>query len=661
MRSLATRAAWLVGLVFALVFSVVGWVALQTFERQHVAQASQHQLAMMRALADSLDHKLSVTQEVLTGAARLVTSPMLGDRAVAERFLASRTYLRKHLDRGLVLYAPDGEPLAHDPTASVALWRQAAQLAVAATVTNQQSQALPVPMGSTADVGVVLTAPVLDASGRVTAVLTGCLTLESSEFAAELASMKVGRTGYLYLLDTRGAVLMHPDPARRLKAADAPAPRQSVVRLNTGTSEHSLETTNDQGVRALSTFVNLPKLGWTLAADYPVEELHEPMRRSMWLGFAALIAALVLTTLLLTWGLRRMLLPIRELADRMRSVGQGRAAPYAGRATGEVAQIGAAYNHMLDDLTRSEAQRQEQAQRVLDLNAALEQRVEERTAELALANRQLASSLDEITRMQEERLQSAKVLALSRVVAGLAHELGTPLGTSVTLASAMADRQRIFSRQASEGAVRKKALDEYLQFSDQSMEVIQRNLAKAGALVQRMRELTEGRETLVSSRIDLQAFSEAWCASRAAGAAQAGVSLAAEPGHACQVELPVAALERVLDHLLANAMEHAFDADVMLARHPAVQLSVFRDPAKGRVCMIFADNGKGVPQCQRQHLFDPFAKGSMNQASTGLGLSIVHNLMTGVLGASIALVDSPSPGTAWMLRFPASDELTGGV
>lgn len=655
MSSLASRAAWLVGLVFSLVFLLVGAVALQAFERQYLTQASHHQLAMMRALADALDQKLTVTQEVLAGAARLMTPAMVGDQLAAEQFLGSRTYLRKHLDQGLVLYDTDGRLLAQDPTAAISQWGEAARRAVSSTLVEGRPQVLPAMLGSNGRVGIVLTTPLRDAAGRVSAVLTGCLTLESPEFAGGLASMPVGQTGYFYLLDGQRAVLMHPNPALRLMVLGLPEPASGSLAATGGRQDGGWQAATDRGVPTLSSFVKLPKLGWTLAADYPIEELHAPLRRSLWLGFAALVAALSLTTWLLTWGLRRLLSPIRDLADRMRSVGSGFAEPYVAKSTGEVAQIGAAYNQMLDDLARSEAERQAQEQQVRDLNAALERRVEERTAELARANHRLACSLDEITRMQEERLQSAKAIALSRMVAGLAHELGTPLGNSVTLASAMTDRQRSLKLQAAGGTVRRRDLEEHLQFNEQSMEVVQRNLARVSTLVQRMRELTEGNDKLSSTRLDLQGLVAKWCASRAQSAGVAGVTLSALPGRPCSVKLSSEALERVLDHLLSNALEHAFDAESRALHPPEIQLAVFRDPASAAPCIRFADNGKGIPERLRAHLFDPFAKGAMSQQGAGLGLSIVHHLVTDVLGGSIAVSEAALQGTAWLISLPAAD------
>lgn len=651
--SLAARAASLVGIVFVLAFALVGWFSLRVFEREHEAQASQHQFAMMKALAENLDQKLSVTQDVLQGASRLVTPTMLSDPDAAERFLESRTFLRKSFDQGISLHAASGALIAKsgEQVDDASLSTSPMAALAAATLQDGLPRMGPV-AGGGASPAILMTMPVKTATGRLAGVLVGRLSLLRSDLAGELATMKIGRSGYLYMVTADGTMLMHPDRTRQLKLA-APAGKNLGLdrALNEG-FEGTVDNVNSKGVRALTTFVRLPAMGWILVGTYPLEELRAPLHRSLQWGLMGMAVAVSLLAALVIALLRHWLLPIRELADRMRMVGQGGGQPFNGVASGELAQIGAAYNHMLEDLAVSERERQVQAQRVLDLNAALEVRVAERTEELAQANRQLGHSLAEITRMQDERVRSEKALALGRVVAGLAHELNTPLGNALTVSSALADRQRDFGESSRAGTLRRRALEDFLVFADQSTDVIQRNLVRLGAVVQSMRELAEGQGQLTVERFDLQAFVEDWASRHVALAGSSGIDLQVDAGPGRWVEAPVQALERVLDQLWRNAVQHAFVGDDPGATKAKVRLRLTEAEHSEGVCLEFADNGKGIPVDQRRDVFDPFSKGSMGRDGAGLGLSIVHNLVTAVLGGTITLVDSDDPGTRWLVCLP---------
>ncbi len=647
--SLAARAAWLVVAVFATAFAVVGGLALRAFESQYETQAAQHQTTMVRAVAETLDQKFAVTRDVLHGAARLIAPVQWRDAGDATRFLNSRTYLLKQLELGLAMHRIDGTLWARSDGASPRWDEEAVAQAVRATTQGGGPQALPL-VDARLGTLILLTVPVLDPDGVPLGVLSGLLRLNSPEYAGGLVEVPVGKTGYLYLFDAQRTLLMHPDPARVMKLAAQPGQNLGLDRaLNEG-FEGTVDNVNSRGLHALATFVRLPHMGWILAANYPMDELRQPLRRSMGLGVAGLLVAVLTATVLMVWALRRLLRPIQDLAERMRSVGLGEAQPYTGQAHGEVADMGAAYNHMLADLARSEGERQTQAQRVLDLNAALETRVAERTAELALTNRRLAESLDAITRMQDERIRTEKVLALSRVVAGLAHELGTPTGNALTLTSTLADRQRALGAAAQGGALRRQELQAFLGFADQSTAVIERNLERIGGLVQRMRELSESQETLRITEFELRTLIASWAASHQGRAAALGVELQVHGEGPCWLQAPAPTLLRVLDHLLDNALGHAFPEP---RTQPArVSLELRRDTERPACWLIVSDNGVGIPAEQQAGIFDPFAKASMAQEGLGLGLSLVHHLVTSVLNGSISVGDVEGGGTLWRIHLP---------
>jgi signal transduction histidine kinase len=605
----------------------------------------------MRALADTLDHKLISAQQVLNGAARLVESAQLGDAGQARQFLLSRTFLLRSFEAGICLHDADGLQVACSQADEMNAAKgttppEAMQLALR----SGQAQ-LSVAVGRQGNVEVLMVAPVSAGDGRVAGALTGRLPLLSPEYAGKLAVMKLGRTGYLYLVDGRRQLLMHPDASRLLKTATRPGQNLGLDRALMEGYQGSLENVNSQSLRSLSTFVRLPTLGWVLAGNYPISEVKESSQRAPLLGLALLAAAALLLTALVVVILRRLFLPVRSLALHLRALGQGQARPFQAASHGEVAQIASAYNQMLADLDLSERQRQGDAARVLELNAHLEQRVRERTAELEDANQELEASLRQITQMQDALVRNGKVVALNRMVAGLAHELNTPLGNALTLASTLSGRHATFVQRLESATLRRSELFAFLESSGDAAQLVEKSLLRAITLVGNMRELADDSQAMSRSQFDLRERIEAWAATQQQRMHRTGIELCLKLNASCMLDSYTVPLDRVLAHLLDNAVTHAFALRQQGWPPPAVALYLHAGP-EGTALLVFEDNGCGMAAAQLSRVFEPFYAGALGQQGAGLGLSIVHHLVSGVLGGSIVVESAPAQGTRFVIRLP---------
>jgi signal transduction histidine kinase len=128
-------------------------------------------------------------------------------------------------------------------------------------------------------------------------------------------------------------------------------------------------------------------------------------------------------------------------------------------------------------------------------------------------------------------------------------------------------------------------------------------------------------------------------------------------GHEMSVECPEdivvdsypGALVQVITNLISNARDHAFPD----GRKGNLSLKVMR-LAGERVRISFSDNGVGIPSEHRPKVFDPFYTTGRDRGSTGLGLHIIYNLVTGTLGGRIDLESAPGAGTTIRIEIPAS-------
>lgn len=322
----------------------------------------------------------------------------------------------------------------------------------------------------------------------------------------------------------------------------------------------------------------------------------------------------------------------------------------------------------------------------------LEDQVRERTKELEAAlheneriNRQLQRTQEQMAREIEQRrlahealqrekdeqkvliakleqatdqlVQSEKLASLGSLVAGVAHELNTPLGNSLMVASALTGRIEEFSGQFASGALRKQVLLDFVEHCRQAAALLQRNSQRAADLIGNFKQVAVDQTSMRRRRFDLrQALDE--------------VLSALQPklrhsGHRLEVTVPPGIvlesypgpIEQIVTNLLTNSLLHGFEG--IAAGTIRISAEVLAD---GQVALTYADDGIGIDEAEARRVFDPFYTTKLGSGGSGLGLYIVYNLTTAVLGGTIELSSQPGRGARFELLLPliAPEHALGG-
>ena len=263
----------------------------------------------------------------------------------------------------------------------------------------------------------------------------------------------------------------------------------------------------------------------------------------------------------------------------------------------------------------------------------LEGRVAERTAELRQAMEQL--------------LQAEKLAALGHLVAGMAHELNTPLGNARTVASALGVDVRSFAAAVDAGALRRSQVDTFLTRSREAVELLERNAARAADLIASFKQVAVDQASVRRRRFPLRQTVAEWLVTLQ--------PLLKHTAHRVELDIPAdldmdsypGPLEQVLTNLIGNSVLHGFagiDAGVICIR------AARRDP--DRVQLDYADDGVGIPAPILHRVFEPFFTTQLGKGGSGLGLYIVYNLVTGVLGGTIQGFSDAGKGVRFALTLP---------
>ncbi|WP_162529979.1 ATP-binding protein [Stappia sp. BW2] len=248
---------------------------------------------------------------------------------------------------------------------------------------------------------------------------------------------------------------------------------------------------------------------------------------------------------------------------------------------------------------------------------------------------------------QSEMVRRERLASLGGLVAGIAHELNTPIGSAVLIGSTLSSRVAEFLETIKSGKIHRSDLQMFENDLDSGMAILLRNLERAADLIghfkqvaidqssERLREFElsncvqdvlasispqiRGRKIVIVPKID------------------PGLTLVSFPG----------ALAQVLINLITNAQIHAFDEG------QSGQITIIGKAAgRDEIELVVADNGRGIPQDLKQLVFEQFFTTKLASGGNGLGLSIVRNIVESILGGTVSASNTQGGGATLTIRFP---------
>jgi signal transduction histidine kinase len=261
--------------------------------------------------------------------------------------------------------------------------------------------------------------------------------------------------------------------------------------------------------------------------------------------------------------------------------------------------------------------------------------------------RKFAEAALHASETQRYLIETERLAALGGLVAGVAHEISSPIGTSLTVASTLMHRSADFAHQIASGQVRRTQLGEFADSCRGATEQLVANLQRAGGLIQSFKQVAVDRSSDDRRVFDLKVATEQVVASVRSRLLKSQSSLAIEIQSDVIMDSFPGPYGQVLTNLIFNAITHGF------ADRPGGHILIkARRLGQEQVEITFADDGCGIPEEVQRQVFNPFFTTGRGQGSTGLGLYIVHNLVTQQLGGRITLVSAPGKGTTISMKLP---------
>lgn len=269
---------------------------------------------------------------------------------------------------------------------------------------------------------------------------------------------------------------------------------------------------------------------------------------------------------------------------------------------------------------------------------------------------QFESTLSFLRAAQGDLVQAEKFASLGQLVAGIAHEINTPLGIGLTAATHLTERSQSFMQLSESGGLKRSDLTGFLSTVTEGAEIITANLGRAAELVHSFKQVAADQTSAVRRSFRVGQLIEDLISSLSPRLRKATQKVQFRCLADAEMDSFPGPLGQVITNLLLNALTHAYDE-----AHPEGVVEIAVEKKGTNVVIGIKDDGVGIPPSHLPRIFDPFFTTKRGQGGTGLGLHLVYNIVTQTLGGRIGCTSAVDMGTAFTLILPltAPDRMLG--
>ena len=255
--------------------------------------------------------------------------------------------------------------------------------------------------------------------------------------------------------------------------------------------------------------------------------------------------------------------------------------------------------------------------------------------------------ISDIRNAQEQLIQSEKMAALGGLVAGVAHEINTPVGISITAASSLAEETNQMATQFEQNKITRASFKDYLDTINQSTRLIQTNMEKAASMIQSFKQVSVDQSTEQHRKFKLREYLEDVIRSLYPKLKEKDIKINLEIDDNLELDSFPGAFSQIITNLVLNSLTHGFK------EKDEGKIEIKARLEKDKLDLEYSDNGKGILAENLSKIFEPFFTTS-KKTGTGLGLHIVYNLVTHKLNGSINCESEPGKGAKFNIEVPVT-------
>lgn len=289
---------------------------------------------------------------------------------------------------------------------------------------------------------------------------------------------------------------------------------------------------------------------------------------------------------------------------------------------------------------------------LFDYQTNLKSLVQQRTVELTRSNKALEESLTNIQKAQDRLVETEKMVSLGQLVSGIAHEVNTPIGISVTATSHLSEELQNIKAAYKNGELTQTMMSDFLETSDDVTNMLTLNLNRSAELIASFKQVSVDQSSEQIREFDLKKY-------------LAGIIRSLEPQiRKTEYKIELACPEDIIMHsmpgifsqiftnLVLNSLLHGFDTQNTESTDGLMKIDVSWQKEKNQLCLNYSDNGRGMSEEQLKNVFEPFYTTKRGKGGTGLGMFIIYNLITQKLGGEVFCSSCPGEGVNFHITLP---------
>ena len=290
-------------------------------------------------------------------------------------------------------------------------------------------------------------------------------------------------------------------------------------------------------------------------------------------------------------------------------------------------------------------------QQSLKLNIELEDKVHKRTAALKESNQELLSTLEKLHQFQGQLVESEKMASLGDMVAGVAHEVNTPIGLGVTASTLLSDRLNEIKDSFEDKTLKSSQLKRFLNDGQENVGIIYRNLNRAAELISSFKKVAVDQSSEEFRQFNFEELFHEILLTLAPQVKSTPYQINFD----CPKDLLIVSkpgpINQIMINLILNSIIHGFDQ----RDYGTITVTVMK--LGEQLNINFKDDGIGIAPSIKDKVFEPFTTTKRGEGGSGLGLHLVYNLVTQALGGSIRLDNEQEQGAGFEINFPISKQL----
>ncbi len=402
-----------------------------------------------------------------------------------------------------------------------------------------------------------------------------------------------------------------------------------------------------------------------IITTYTKDIINEQLSNSITLIIVTQIAATLIIALILLIILRQIIKPIIDLTDLSYEISNGNLDKEIKiHSSDEIGTLSKSFMRMRDSIKekiqslyieneerkRAEVALTYKTEELAKANSELtahrihlEEIVQKRTAELQ-------ESLDRLETTKDQLVQSEKMASLGDLVAGVAHEINTPVGIGVTAASHLENETKLFAESYHSGKLSKTLFENYVSLAEESSKMILSNMIRAASLIQSFKRVAVDQSSEEKRSFKLKEYIDEVLLSIHSKFKHTNYIIDVNTSEEIIMDSYPGALSQVVTNLAINSLQHGFEN----LDEGTITINITK--VGGIAKIVYSDTGSGIPVDIQRRIFDPFFTTKRGQGGSGLGMNIVYNLISQTLKGSISCNSKIGNGTTFLIEIPISIE-----